>query len=220
MRRALAAIRTVPPRYQLAAALTGLVLAGLAAYAVIIAPMRARAAELELQFTALQAEVTQGRAAIIDLMRYRRETVELEKRLDLVKSKLPTEREIPPLYRTLYDTAARSGLGVALFQPRDVRIHDYYTEIPIAVTAEGTYHQLGRLFERVAELPRVVTVGDLKLTSLARPKTSVKAEMTLSTYVYRPVGSPPVPKLGAAKPGATPGRPPESNGKKPELPRT
>lgn len=190
--------------------MAGLVLGGLAAYAAIIAPMRARTDGLELHLAALQGEVAQGRAAIVDLMRYRRETVELEKRLDLVKSKLPTEREIPPLYRTLYDAAARTGLGVALFQPREPRTHDYYTEIPIAVTAEGTYHQLGRLFERVADLPRVVTVGDLKLTSLARPKASVKAEMTLSTYVYRPVGSPPAPRPGAPRPAAM----------KPDPPRT
>lgn len=220
MRRALATLRAVPPRYRLAAALAGLVLIGVSTYAGVISPMRAREAELELQLAGLQREITQGRAAIIDLMRYRRETVELEKRLDLVKSKLPTEREIPPLYRTLYDAAGRSGLGVALFQPRDPRTHDYYTEVPIAVTAEGTYHQLGRLFERVAELPRVVTVGDLKLTSLARPKASVKAEMTLSTYVYRPPGSPPLPRPGAAKSAGTPSRPADTNGKKPEPPRT
>jgi len=68
------------------------------------------------------------------------------------------------------------------------------------VTAEGTYHQLGAFLARVAELPRVVIVSALKMTAVDRPAATLRAEMTLTTYVYRPAGAPAAPGLAGAKP--------------------
>ena len=59
------------------------------------------------------------------------------------------------------------------------------SEIPIVVTAEGSYHQLAKFFERVAALPRVVNVNDFKMTGLTKAKNSMKADLTLATYMYR-----------------------------------
>jgi Tfp pilus assembly protein PilO len=62
---------------------------------------------------------------------------ELEARLSALKDRLPSEREMPGLYRTLTDAAAAAGLGVSLFQPRATAAHDVYTEIPIALNGEA-----------------------------------------------------------------------------------
>ena len=194
----------ISPPARLALALLGLALVGAGSALFFLAPARARTAALEARRETLQREVAQARTAAKDLARHRREGVELHRRLELITQKLPTEREIPPLYRRLYDAAASTGLAVALFQPREARVQDYYTAIPIAVTAEGTYHQLGTFLERVAALPRVVTVSALKMTALERPAVSLRAEMTLATYVYRPVEAPPAPKPGPAKQPAPP----------------
>jgi hypothetical protein len=97
------------------------------------------------------------------------------------------------------------------------------------VVAEGGYHDVGDFVGRVATLPRAATIGELKLTG-AKPEAPraatppraagsasgsaggeasktvrrpVRAEITLLTFVYRPVGSPPAPKP------ATPGSKPE-----------
>jgi hypothetical protein len=48
-------------------------------------------------------------------------------------------------------------------------------------------------------MPRVVTVNDWKLTGLNRTKQPLRADITLATYTYRPVGSPPAPKSGDKK---------------------
>jgi Tfp pilus assembly protein PilO len=68
------------------------------------------------------------------------------------------------------------------------------------LNAEGGYHQLGDFYERVAAFPRVVNVVDWRLTGLSKGRTSIKADLTLATYVYRPVGSPPAPKPPGARP--------------------
>ena len=158
----------------------------------------------------------------------RREAAEIERQLEVAKAKLPTEREIPALYRTLSDAAVQAGLAVALFQPQASRVRDFYTEIPIALVAEGGYHEFGDFLARVATLPRTAMVSDLKLIAAkapaapasatggrtpvtptrprasiadtSKPRRSIRAEMTLLTYLYRPVGSPPAPKPAGSKP--------------------
>jgi len=100
---------------------------------------------------------------------------------------------------------------VALFAPKAPEDKDTVTEIPIAVSAEGTYHQLGIFFSRIGRIPRIVNLGDFRLAGLERPTASLRAELTLATYLFRPEGSPPaagtpgapVPGAGRRAPGGT-----------------
>lgn len=163
-------------------------------YFLLLSPLQARVAAQDGQNRSVQAELVQTRAAIADLARFRRETSAIERQLEATREKLPAEREISTLYRTLSESAFQSGLEVGTFQPKEPRVHDYYTEIPIAMAVEGGYHQLGKFFERVAAIPRIVTVSDLKVAGLGKGRSSLHADVTVSTYVYRPIGAHPVSK--------------------------
>lgn len=176
---------------QLGLAGLALVMLGVGCYLLILSPAHARRAALETRLAALQRELGEAHTLVDGLARYRQEKLEIEGWLELIAQRLPAAREIPPLYRALYEAAAQTGLAVALFRPREPRVETYYTEIPIALTAHGTYHRLGRFLARIADLPRVVTIDDLTITGIERPQVSLRAEMILTTYVYRPVGAPP-----------------------------
>jgi type IV pilus assembly protein PilO len=200
---------------------------GGAAYFVAVLPVQGRVDTLRALRDTQQQELARLRPQAVELARVRREAAQVERQLDIAKDKLPTEREIPALYRTLSEAAVQAGLGVALFQPQGARVRDFYSEIPIALVAEGGYHEVGDFIGRVAALPRATVVGELKLTApkaeparpgspgaaggvrslgdanrprassvsdTSKPRRAVRAEMTLLTYVYRPVGSPPAPK--------------------------
>jgi type IV pilus assembly protein PilO len=177
--------------------LVGVVVLVAIAYFVLLAPAQARIETLNQRRTQLTSEVNQAKAQVAEIERFRREIVELEKRLVLLQDRLPSEKETPTLYRALSSAAEQAGLGVSLFQPRDARAKDVVNEIPITLSAEGSYHQLAKFFERVAGLPRVVTVNDFKMSGLAKSKHSMKADMTLATYMYRSSSAP-----APAKPGA------------------
>jgi type IV pilus assembly protein PilO len=173
---------------------------------LLLAPVQAEITTLDGKRQQLATELVQVRSQVAELQRFRREVAELQAKLDVLKAKLPTEKETPALYKAVSEAAQASGLGVSLFQPREPRPKDYVAEIPITITAEGGYHQLGVFFEKVAGLERVVKVGDMKLTGLVKARSALRAEMTLATYMYRDApapakpGAPAAPKPAAALP--------------------
>ena len=216
------------PRWKkLVIGLVALVAFGAAGFFIAVLPVASRVESLRNQRDSQEAEIVRLRPMTAEVMRMRREATDVQRRLDVAKEKLPTEREIPTLYRTLSDAAVQAGLAVALFQPQGSRVRDFYTEIPVSVIAEGGYHEFGDFLARLAALPRAAMVSDLKLTAAkaagapsvpasgartpatpnrprasiaatGKPRRSIRAEMTLLTYVYRPVGSPPAPKPAGA----------------------
>jgi type IV pilus assembly protein PilO len=175
----------------------GLVALAALSYFFLISPIQVRIEALVQRNAQVTTEVNQARAQVAEIERFRRELADLEKRLVLLQDRLPSEKETPTLYRALSAAAEQAGLGVSLFQPREARAKDVVNEIPIVLSAEGGYHQLAKFFERVSGLPRVVTVNDFKMSGLAKARNSMKADMTLATYMYRS-GPAPAP----AKPGA------------------
>jgi type IV pilus assembly protein PilO len=154
-------------------------------YFLLISPAQSEVAAVRAKNDSLQAEVTQNRAVAANLSRFRQEAIVLRRRLDAVRERLPNEKEIPPLYRTVSNLAFQSGLAFSIFQPREPQQKDFYAEVPITVSAEVGYHQLGNFFERLTRLPRIVNVVDLKLTGINKPTGSVRADMTLVTYMFK-----------------------------------
>ena len=145
-------IVNAPRSQKLVVGIMGAIVIAAAAYFLLLAPVEAEVSQLRAQLSSLQSEIARSKAIVADLLKYRREVTELEARLNALKDRLPGEKEIPTLYRSVSDAATASGLGVSLFQPRLPVVPDYYSEIPIALSAEPGYHQLGEFFERVAKL--------------------------------------------------------------------
>jgi type IV pilus assembly protein PilO len=187
-------IVNAPKPQKIALGAVGLAIIGAAAYFLVLSPLQIKVDQLRTQNEALQRELIQSRAIAAELPRFLLEVAELEVKINVLKDKLPTEREMPTFYRSMSDAGIQAGLGVSLFQPRDGVIKDYYVEIPITVNAEGSYHQIGEFIERVARLPRVALVKEMKLGAQKKPGSPVRADLMLATYMYRPVGSPPPPK--------------------------
>ena len=192
-------IVNLPKAAKLGLGFGGLAVIAVAVYMLLVAPTQERTAKLQTELQKVEDEVKQNRAVLASLEMFKRQAADLEKQLSLLTLKLPTDKEMPPLYRTVSDLAFQAGLAVMLFQPRDAQVRDYYSQIPITITAEGGYHELATFFDRLSALPRVVNVEGWKVTGIARSKQPMRADLTLATYTYRPVGAPPAPKPGAKK---------------------
>ena len=195
---ALDSIVNAPPQHKLIFGSMVLVIVGALGYFFLISGARADRDALVQENEVRRAEVLKAKADEANLRPFRALAEALRKRLDAAKERLPQEREIPQVYRQVSDLATQSGLGVSLFQPKPPEDREVLTEVPIAITAEGTYHQMGAFLQRVGQMPRIVSLGEFRMLGIDRAPGTVRAELTLATYTFRPEGAPPPP----AKPGA------------------
>src|SRR5438046_962072 len=111
-------IVNAPKPQKIALGVVGLAIIGAAANFLVLSPLGAEVAQLRAQNEALQRELIQSRAIAADLPRIRLEVAQLEVKINVLKDKLPTEREMPAFYRSMSDAGTRAGLGASLFQPR------------------------------------------------------------------------------------------------------
>ena len=191
---------TAAPRPQkIVAGLFGLFILAALGY-FIISPNTTEREALRQRLDGLQAEVAKARVEEASLRAFRAQAEALKRRLEVAKVRLPSEREIPALYRQVSDLAHQSGLAVALFAPKPAEDRQNVTEIPISLTAEGTFHQLGSFLSRVGRIPRIVNLNEFRLAGIERQTGTLRADLMLATYLFRPDAPP--PQTAATAPAA------------------
>jgi type IV pilus assembly protein PilO len=181
-------------------------------YLLVLAPTAREHAALVARRESLQIELRKARAEEAIRRQHLTRAAALRARLEAARARLPADRDIPLLYRTVTDLAVESGMGLVLFSLRPAERRDAYWEIPFMITAQGTYHQLGAYLARIGRLPRLVTTREMRLTGIDGAEASLRAELILTTYLLMSDGPPPATS-DAPPAGALPSSsPPMSRG--------
>src|SRR3972149_10463750 len=95
-----------------------LVIAGALCYFFLISGPGAERDALLEENEVRRAEVIKAKADEATLRPFRAQAEALRKRLDLAKERLPSEREIPQVYRQGSDLATPPGVGAPALPPR------------------------------------------------------------------------------------------------------
>jgi Tfp pilus assembly protein PilO len=196
-------IRNAPRPQKIVVGVLALCMLGALGYFTVVAPKRLEHTVTRTLHEVTEQQVVKARADEASLRPFRLQAEALRKRLEVARARLPNEKEMPALYRQLTDLAQQAGLSLALFQPKPPEERDVVAEVPIAFTSEGTFHQFGGFFSRVGQLSRIVTLNDFKMSGVERPTGTIRGELVLATYIFRPDGAP-APKPAAGAPAATP----------------
>ena len=138
----------------------------------------------------LQVLVAKSEARQKELAKIKKEALELQDRLEMLKAVLPLEKETDQIFRAVQLQAGASGLKVSRVAPRATVDHEAYTEYPIDLDVNGTYHSVGMFLDRIRQLPRIVNISGLRLLSRASEgplalTSSVNATYTATTFVYK-----------------------------------
>ena len=168
----------------------GLVVAGIlffGAHRLLLKPKKANIASLESQLTGLQAKIQEGRAARQQLPRFREEVRQLELELDKLLRILPARRNTPELMRRIRTLTEQGDFDLLRFTPGRFVEQDFYSEWPIAIDLEGTYHNLALFFERVSRFSRIINIEDLRVNALPDTDSdrTISATFRAKTFVYR-----------------------------------
>ncbi len=132
---------------------------------------------------------------------------------DELKVLLPEQREITNVLQGLQDTAGQSSLIVMRFAPREDTQEEFITAKPVEVEVDSNFNNLRDFFDKMAKLPRIVSITDFKLNQLPAQSgnRTLHASFLLSAYYASPedlvVTNKPNPCVPGAPPPA-PGQPP------------
>lgn len=138
-------------------------------------------ADLELKL----AEAEQAQQDAIELAEFQAEVDDLNNRLDALSAVLPEQEEVGQLMRTLDVFALQSNLTLTGFRPQAAVTQEMHSEWPYRVTLDGTYHNLGRFFDRIGKFSRIINVSDVVIRAKERPElnNTITAECTATTFV-------------------------------------
>jgi type IV pilus assembly protein PilO len=175
-------------------AVCGLLLGGF--WYQFLSPIQDEIQAKTAQIAELEKTIKISREREKDLEKIKKDAIELQAQLDMLKMILPLEKETDQIFRNVQSLAMVSSLKVNRVAPRPTIDHDVYTEYPIDMEVVGTYHNVGAFLDRIRQLPRIVNINSLKVQSRASEgdaayTSSVGATYTATTFVYKeePVAS-------------------------------
>lgn len=128
-------------------------------------PMKTEIGGLEKDIKTKKETIAQNEERIRRLDELRAKVRALHEVLAVMREKLPPEKEVSGLLLQIQNEVNKSGLTLKLWKPEKRKPHPsgLYDEIPITVTLLGGYHNLGVFLDRVAKLPRIVNVQNIKM---------------------------------------------------------
>ncbi len=87
---------------------------------------------------------------VANLAGLRKQMADVEEQFKEIKRQLPTEKEVPGLLEDITNIGIASGLTINSIALQPERKEQYYIELPILISAQGTYHQVGNFVSGIA----------------------------------------------------------------------
>ena len=172
-------------------------------------------ASVRNELEARQAEEKPLEADVASLRVYKQRRAELQSEMDALSKQLatlqtivPEDKKVDEFIIMIQSAATSSGVSIRSLKAQPVAPKQFYFEVPFEVQADGPYFAVLDFFSKLGRLSRIINVGDLKLTSVAKassagyrmtPGTSVTGVMNVTTFFSK--------AADAAPPAAAPAAP-------------
>lgn len=101
----------------------------------------------------------------INLESLRKQKAQVGEYVSTLEKQLPSKAEMDALLSDINQAGLGRGLQFELFKPGQVIVKDYYAELPIDIKVSGNYHDVGEFTSDIANLPRIVTLNNMSLTT-------------------------------------------------------
>lgn len=142
--------------------------------------------EISEKVAGLEKNIFDERRRAANLPKLREMVKDLDKKLNVVLQELPDSSGIDQLIDSISDLARDAGLEITLFTRKEDNYQDFYAEVPVAISVEGSYHQVATFFDEVSHLDRIVNINHI---GIGTPKISdsavaVKVDCNATTFRY------------------------------------
>jgi type IV pilus assembly protein PilO len=120
---------------------------------------------LAAQEQTLKGEYQTKIAQAINLPALKLQKIQVDQYVERLQKQLPGKAEMAALLSDINQAGVGRGLTFELFKPGTVAVRDYYAEQPIEIRVIGSYHDIGAFASDMANLPRIVTLNNMSLTT-------------------------------------------------------
>jgi type IV pilus assembly protein PilO len=137
----------------------------------------------------LQRKLSEVRLIAGNIVAFETEIEELEIKLKKALRQLPNEKQLEVLLTDINNLGKTAGVEIRSFQRQQEIFHDFYAEVPIAIELDGEYHDIGKFFELLSKLKRIVNMGALKIGVAKESIDSTRLKVTGVATTFRFIGA-------------------------------
>jgi type IV pilus assembly protein PilO len=110
---------------------------------------------------------------------------EMEESFGALVSQLPSDTEVPGLLEDITNKGLLNGLAIDAIVLQKEKAQEFYVELPISISAKGSYHDLGAFISGMAGLPRIVTLHDFQIKAEKDNPNKLDMKIIAKTYRYK-----------------------------------
>jgi type IV pilus assembly protein PilO len=154
-------------------------------FTIIYPPRRRELSKLRSEYAELDKNLGIARTNLRDFERLQTEYNSLITTWARTKLLLPEEKDIPNLLEDIARVGRRCGVEIMRFKPQTPVSQEFCTEIPISFSVCGGYHRLGRFLSEIGNLPRLLKVKKLHISSYKKEgsaNVTLQASFIVSAY--------------------------------------
>jgi type IV pilus assembly protein PilO len=164
--------------------------------------------KVQADIQAAEGQAREAEAALKEVERVRAAVGALGEQFRVVSQALPSEVQMADIIRTVDTVSKTAGVSIKSKEPQSVINHDYYEEIPLKISMEGTYSEITMFLYYISSLERVMRVKSFVIAvadTRNRPQSPLSAvghldfEGQIESFRFIPEN--------AAKAAAKPGQP-------------
>lgn len=137
----------------------------------------------------LQRKLSEVRLVAGNIDAFGTEIGHLEIKLKKALRQLPNEKQLEVLLTDISNLGKTAGVEIRSFQRQQEIFHDFYAEVPIAIELEGEYHDIGKFFELLSKLKRIVNMGSLKINVGRESIESTRLKVSGIATTFRFIGA-------------------------------
>jgi type IV pilus assembly protein PilO len=165
-------------------------------------PKNDQISQLNTEMGGLNNEINIHRTKVRRLDELKKENMELQRQLALLKEQLPPEAEVEILLKQVSELGGRTGLDFKLWRPVEKKRSPsgLYVEIPVNVEVAGGYHSLGVFFDKISKLPRIINVSGIRMGTPKTQQNKVFIQTSFSATAFASLDEKPTKPPEQGKP--------------------
>jgi type IV pilus assembly protein PilO len=150
-----------------------------------IEDLQKKLADAEAKEVTLKKDFEKKAFQAANLEAYRQQMAEMEESFGALVSQLPSDTEVPGLLEDITNKGLLNGLAIDAIVLQKEKAQEFYVELPISISAKGSYHDLGAFISGMAGLPRIVTLHDFQIKAEKDNPNSLDMKIIAKTYRYK-----------------------------------